>query len=684
MRTLLTCLLWSAASAAAAQSPSDAVADLRSPDGRNVIKIVKAGVQAQGMAAFMAGGGGALRYSVSRDDKPVIAPSALGLSLGGPPGMGPGGPPGLGLQVSKVETRSVDQTHVLTATKASSARDHFNEVTVSLGEPGGQTKLQVVFRAYDDGVALRYRVPPQPGQQQVEIRSESTEFRFADAERCWGLNLGRTGSSHEGEYDPIDAGLIRSHNMFDAPLTCRTGAGGTFMIAEADLRSYGGMYLAGIGEGSKGVAVQPSPLPGAGAGPFAGVIARRQMTPAGIDTPWRVVLLGDRAGDLIESNLIGNLNPPSKIKDTSWIKPGKAAWDWWSGPYPMTMDPGAANMDMATLERFIDFADESGFEYMLIDAGWSYGSGPGGMGGADADLTRTIPGLDMPKLVARAKARNVGLMVWVDWSQLDKQLEPALAQYAKWGLKGIKADYMNRDDQGIVEFYERVMSKAAEHKLLVDMHGAYHPTGLNRTWPNFMTQEGVLGSEYNKWSARATARHDVTLPYTRMVIGPMDYTPGGFRNVKPEDFQARMTDPVVMSTRAHGLAMYVVFESPLQMVSDKPEAYAGADGFDFIKQVPTSWDETRFVAGEIGDYVVLARRKGKDWYLGAMTNEEGRTVTVPLNFLGQGAYTATIWRDGASPTDAPREVQKALRSGGSLQLNLAPTGGAAIHFTPGG
>lgn len=667
---------------ALAQTRSEEIGVLSSPDGRNVIRVSRPIAPAGGMPAFFGGGGGeALRYSLSRDGKPILAESSLGLSLAQMP-------PLQKLEVATTARRSVDETYELVATKANRARDHFNEYTVTLAESSGAArKLQVIFRAYDDGVAVRYRLPSQPGMQQVVIRGENTQFRFADASRCWGFNVGRMDTSHEGEYDPIDAALIRPHHLYDAPLTCRTSTGATFMIAEADLSGYGGLYLAGIADGARGVAAQVSPLPVDATaprepGPFGPPIARRTMTADGIDTPWRVVLLAERAGDLIASHLIANLNPPTPIKDTSWIKAGKSAWDWWSGPYPMAMEPGANSMDMATLERFIDFAGEAGLEYMLIDAGWSYGSGLSGMGDAAADLTRSIPALDVPALAARAKSRNVGLMVWVEWRQLDKQMDAALAQYEKWGLKGIKVDYMNRDDQTMVDFYHRLMRKAAEHQLMVDLHGAYHPTGLNRTWPNFMTQEGVLGGEYNKWSARATARHNVTLPYTRMVLGPMDYTPGGFRNVKPENFKAAFSDPVVMYTRGHGLAMYVVYDSPLQMVSDKPEAYANADGFDFIKQVPASWDETRFIAGDIGEYVVLARRKGKDWYLGAMTNEDARTVTVPLDFLGDSAYDAAIWQDGAEPTAVTRQERANVRSRSTLALRLAPSGGAAVRLAP--
>jgi len=259
-------------------------------------------------------------------------------------------------------------------------------------------------------------------------------------------------------------------------------------------------------------------------------------------------------------------------------------------------------------------------------------------------------------------------------------MEAALKQYETWGIKGIKVDFMDRNDQQMVDYYHRLMSKAAEHKLMVNMHGAYPPTGLNRTYPHYLTQEGVLGAEYNKWSRRVTATHNVTLPYTRMLLGPMDYTPGGFRNVAPEEFKIVNSPPLVQTTRGQALAMYVVYDSPLQMVSDSPDAYTDAQGFDFIKLVPTVWDETRFIDGDIAQYVVLARRHGDDWYIGAMTNEQGRTVKVPLEFLGAQPYRAQIWQDGSAPATLA-ENERSVSRKDILELKLAPSGGAVVRLT---
>jgi alpha-glucosidase len=390
-----------------------------------------------------------------------------------------------------------------------------------------------------------------------------------------------------------------------------------------------------------------------------------------------VIMLGDATGNLIESNLIGNLNPDPAF-DTAWIKPGKTAWDWWSGPWLPPPDKGGT--DMPTIQKYIDFAGKSGFEYMMIDEGWCLNSGVGGSAPANADVTQAKPEIDMPALVAYGAKRKVGLWLWVQWSLLDRQMDDALAQYEKWGIKGIKVDFMDRNDQQMIDYYHKLMRKAAGHKLMVDMHGAYPPAGLNRTYPNYLTQEGIMGAEYNKWSRRVTARHNVSLAFTRMLLGPLDYTPGGFRNRTPATFEVVNSPPQVPTTRGHGLGMFVVYESPFQMVADSPDVYENAAGFDFIRVVPTVWDETRFVAGEIDQYVVVARRKGADWYVGVMNTEEARTVRVPLAFLGQGRFKAKVWADGVAPTEV-KVSEQLVGAGDSIEVALAGSGGAAVRIS---
>jgi alpha-glucosidase len=623
---------------------------VKSPDGKVVVTIGQ-------------NGAGQITYAVQRNQEEVITPSALRVTLK----EGDLGSVG----EAQVTQRSVDQRRKLVATKAAEARDQFNEVTVTARPKlGALSKVQWIFRAYDDGVAFRYWVPGDAGLKTLSVRFEDTEFTFGADYDCNGFNVGKFNSSHEGEFDPVRASRIREHNTYDLPLVCKTG-GNAFAIGEANLIDYGGMYLRGRGDGKLGVQPRHS-----GRLDGSGLIALVDIGAAGAGSPWRVIMLGDSVGKLIDSNLIGNLNPDPAF-DTAWIKPGKTAWDWWSGPYLPPPDKGGT--DMPTIQKYIDFAGKSGFEFMMIDEGWCLRSGTGGRAPADADVTKAKDDIDMPALVAYGAKKKVGLWLWVQWSLLDRQMDDALAQYEKWGIKGIKVDFMDRNDQQMVDYYHKLMRKAAEHKLMVDMHGAYPPAGLNRTYPNYLTQEGIMGAEYNKWSRRVTARHNVSLAFTRMLLGPLDYTPGGFRNKTPATFELVNSPPQVQTTRGHGLGMFVVYESPFQMVADSPDVYENAAGFEFIKIVPTVWDETRFVAGEIDSFVVVARRKGADWYVGVMNADQAQTVKVPLAFLGQGKFKAKVWADGAAPAELKMSEQ-VVGAGDSIEVAMAAAGGAAVRI----
>jgi len=629
---------------------------LRSPDGRIVLVVDRTEA-------------GNLAYSVERNGETVIAWSQLRLRLAEGDVSG--------VEIRDFSPRSINAVNKLVATKAAEAVDRYEELTIIATPRSGVVKsLSWIFRAYDDGVAFRYLVPAGAGVTTLQVRNEETDFAFGGDFACHGFNVGRFDSSHEGEFDPVRASLIREHNTYDLPLVCRTQHN-AFAITEANLRDYGGLYLAGRGEGRPGVQARLSRRLDDRSLIARVSIGQQSDGSGGAGSPWRVIMLGDKLGNLIESNLIGNLNPPSAF-DTAWIKPGKTAWDWWSGPYLPPPDKGGT--DMPTIKRYIDFAGQSGFEYMMIDEGWCLNSGHGGSAPDNADVTRAKTDIDMPALVSYAAKKKVGLWLWVQWSLLDRQMDAALAQYQAWGIKGIKVDFMDRNDQQMIDYYHKLMRKAAEHKLLVDMHGAYPPTGLNRTYPNYLTQEGIMGAEYNKWSRRVTATHNVSLAYTRMLLGPVDYTPGGFRNATPANFQVINSPPQVQTTRGHGLGMFVVYESPFQMVADSPDIYQNAGGFDFIRAVPTTWDETRFLAGDIDEFVVVARRKGKDWYIGAMGNEQAREISLPLAFLGAGKFKAKLWQDGAEPT-ALAVSERAVTSADTLQLKLAPSGGAAVRIS---
>jgi alpha-glucosidase len=633
---------------------------LVSPDQRNRIEI--------GVVA------GKLSYTVTRDGKPVLSPSPIGLFTN----QGPIG--GDGVELSGVERTSVDDAYMPVVGKASRARDHYNQLTLHLVRTRDGVTFDVVARAYDEGVAYRFVVPLQDRFRTLDVNWETTGFYFPADYACWGANAGIHANSHEFEFDPIAASRMRNFHLYDTPLLCRTGTGTTFALTEADKRSYAGGYFRRRGDGGLGVNISLTTRPDSPEG-VQKIAAHAVLTEGPLLTAWRVVMLGDTAGALIPSNLIELLAEPSKIADTSWIKPGKSAWDWWNG---WAVDVPKPGINTATFKAYVDFAQKMGLQYSLIDEGWYKGSSEGP---APADVTVPIAAVDIPGIVKYAGERGVGIWVWLQWKQLERQLDAALPLYEAWGIKGIKVDFMDRNDQEMVAFYHRVLAKAAEHHLMVDLHGAYPPDGLARTWPNYMTQEGVLGAEYNKFGTRITATHNVTLPFTRGLLGAMDYTPGGFRALPPADFakQVRLIRPFVQTTRGQALAMYVVYLSPIVMLADSPDSYVDASGkltpgADFLKEVPSSWDETRFLAGEIGEYVVVARRKGDSWYIGAMTNEEGRKVRIPLDFLDDKGWQARIWQDGATMNDLKTSTRKVGRRG-TLDLVLARSGGAAAILT---
>lgn len=630
-----------------------------------------------------------LSYSVQVDNKLILDDSSLGLIIDDVPF---GGNKMNFLGEARSEVR---ESFELFAGRAKNIKDFYNSGLFQFAGASEQPyKLNLAIRVYDEGVAIRYILPNQAGLKTFTIQNELTRFAFAKDYTCYGLNLGKFANSHEGEFDPIKSSFIREHNLYDNPLVCKTGIGqGVFALAESDVRDYPGSWFIGRGDGGWGVDIKLTPRFDSRPDGLEKAAVRATMSAAGVQSPWRVIMLGDTPGSLTESSLIAALGAPSEVKDTRWIKPGKVAWDWWNDNQVVlentNVKPG---MNTETYKAYIDFAATLGLEYILIDAGWHEGAAWTNSPGAD--LVKPIPAMDMSEIFRYAKSKNVGVWLWVQWQQLDWQMEEALSTYNKWGVKGIKVDFMDRSDQEMVAYYHKLLQMTAKYKIMVNLHGAYPPNGLVRTYPHFLTQEGVMGAEYNKWSARVTATHNVTLPFTRMILGPIDYTPGGFRHTTPEEFPAlrRNTLPYVKTTRGHGLAMFVVYDSPLQMLADSPITYSKtdgkwpqpesewADGLEFIKDVPVTWDETKIIQGDIGQYIVSARRKGSDWYIGLMTNEMGRKVTVPLDFLGSGLYTAAIWEDGKNPSSVVKKQINARSNKHSLKLSLAPSGGAVVHL----
>jgi alpha-glucosidase len=592
-------------------------------------------------------------YSVYRKGEPIVSASPMGLELSNAADFSD-------LEVVDVKKQSQRRDIPLTATKSKAARDWYNGAVVTFREKtGAHRTLSVEARASSDGVAFRYLLPK---DAPVVLKAEKTAYRLPNDPAC---EVSEYGGSHENTWALKKISELDRAKRYDVPVVCSSASGRThYAIAQSGIDAYASSSLVPVEGGLK---VRVTPLPN-----------RKDVaidSAAGLTSAWRVIMMGDRAGDLIESPLIGNLATQAS-GDFSWVKPGKAAWDWWSGP------TAGEKPTVERFHRFIDFAAESGFPYFLIDAGWPLNATPCCDADPKTDITQSNPAIDMPALVKYADSKGVGLILWAHWKHVEPRMAEVLDTYQRWGIKGVKVDFMERDDQEMVQFYVRLAQETAKCHLLLDMHGAFPPVGLARTYPNYITQEGVLGLEYNKFPwGPVTPGHNVKLAYTRMLLGPMDYTPGGFRNSTPQTYVAREVMPMTRTTRGQALAQYVVFDSPLQMVSDDPAAYANAPGFDFLKLVPTAWDETRFVDGTPESHVVVARRKGETWYVGAMTNEQARAVAIPLAFLGAGTFKVEIWQDGAGPNDV-EHVVKSVSSRDVLDIPLSAGGGAAIAIKP--
>jgi alpha-glucosidase len=406
-------------------------------------------------------------------------------------------------------------------------------------------------------------------------------------------------------------------------------------------------------------------------------------------SPWRVVLLADQAGKLVESNLLLCLNEPAK-GDFSWIKPGKTTWPWWNGTIEHGPD-STPELNLAINKRYIDFCARYGIAYHSISSvadnrPWYAQSGPPGFGPRpDTDVATPRPDLNLPAILAYAKEKGVGIRLWVWWKPLSEKLEEAFATYERWGIKGLMIDFMDRDDQEMVEWQEKCLRAAARHKLEVQFHGSYKPTGEQRTFPSLFNREGVLNLEYLKWSDLCSPQHNVNVAYTRLLTGQVDYHLGGFRAASRKQFKAHDDRPMVLGTRCQQLALYVVYENPMPMVCDLPSAYEGQPGFDFLVEVPTTWDETRFVAGEPGEYIVVARRKGEAWYVGGITNWTQRSLKLPMSFIGAGKFTAKLYRDRSLDGEKPNELNietREVSAADMLSVALASGGGMAAVIKP--
>jgi len=634
-----------------------------SPNGRVQIRIeVAEGRRNNGPAA--------VHYAVDFDGQPVIVRSALALAT-----------QETGELLSAVtwraaQTRVIDETWRRPWGKRPQATERARELTLELTSHGG-APVALIFRAADDGASFRYQLPGADRYPVLHLTAERTEFNFASDAPVWAARQIDYKNAQETEFSPARLAELDPERLIQTPLLVQPSAACWAAVLEADRVDWAGLWLR-RGAAPNQIVSDLAPRPGDKERTLV-LVAERRLS------PWRVIMLADRPGGLIESDRLQNLAEPCRLADTSWIKPGRCAWDWW---WPGRYAPAAkfalgANDD--TMRYFIDFAAEMGWEYQLVDWYW-YGAPFSDMRSFTPDMTRDItrcaPGIDVPALVRYAAAKHVRLVVWLQWAHVAKQMEEAFALYEKWGVAGVKIDFMDRNDQEMTQFYERVAACAARHRLLVDFHGAYLPDGRSRTWPNLITREGVLGNEYNKWSSRVTPAHCVTLPFTRMLGGEMDFTPGGFRHSRPEEFKSvgeEKPAPRVMGTRCFQLAMPVVYESAFTVYCDSPDAYRGQPGAEFYREVPTTWDETRVLDGFPGTHIVIARRSGARWFVAGMNAGPGeREFTLASAALGAGAWHAQVWRDAADAAANLEKIETArvrLAPDAPLALKMAPAGG---------
>jgi alpha-glucosidase len=658
----LFCLFFSLASAArpisgALQAPQSSIR-LTSPSGELIFSFGLVDRTAQ--------------YHISYKGKPIIGNSELSLSFKGEPDFEKG------LKINPPVYRQGEEAYTLIVGKTSQVDDYYREVTILLEETVSPfRRLSLVVRAFNDGIALRYEFPERKDRTSFVLTEENTRFRLEGNPGVHALFLPNFTTSHEGEYTHLPWNEVRPDTLMDMPALFEFPGLGYLAITEAALLDYAGMYL-----------VKHDGLLTSRLSPWPGQSEIKVQAGLPHHSPWRVLLISDRIGALIESNMITDLNEPCKIKDPSWIRPGKTTFPWWNGNVvPDTLN--APGNNFVTARYYIDFCARAGLEYhSVVEYGlheWYVNDGAGFVPGPHADPGKAVPGLDMQEVCDYARQKGVGIRVWVHWAALYPRLDSTFVQFEKWGIKGMMVDFMDRDDQQMVNMQSEILEKAALHHLHVQFHGAYKPTGLSRTWPNEFTREGTLNYEANKWSKRVTPDHDISFPFTRMLAGPTDYHLGGFRAVPDSSFVIQFTRPLMMGTRCHMMAMYVVLESYLAMVCDYPEAYEGQPGFEFVREVPTVWDGTKVLDAKVGEYIMIARRKKQDWWVGAITNHRGRVLKIPLDFLGEGNYEATLYTDAPDAGKEPNHLAKRLshvNKGDTLSAELAPGGGLAIHIRP--
>ncbi len=606
-------------------------------------------------------------YSVSYNNKKIIDGSPLVLQFDN-------GSFDKNLKINTPSFKDTTEQYDLVVGKAKHVTSHYRELTIPLQQlkfPFRQVNIKV--RAFNEGIAFRYEFPKQDTAS-LTLLNENTSFKFVGNPQLHALFLPGYTSSQEGFYTKLNLNEVVPDTLMAMPVLFTLSDSIYAGVTEAALLNYAGAYLSKV----NGILqTKLSPLPGQ-----TGVKVKAGLPHV---SPWRVLWISNRVGDLIESNMLTTLSPPLKI-DSSWIHPGKCTFPWWNGNVlPDTIN--APGNNFVTNKYYIDFCARNKIDYhSVVEYGlhqWYVDDGVGFQPGPHSDVTRAVPGLDMKEICDYAASVGVGIRVWVHWAALYPKLDSAFATFERWGLKGMMIDFMDRDDQQMVNIQTEMLEKAAKHHLHIQFHGAYKNTGLHRTYPNEYTREGTLNYETDKWDDKGLPPdHDINMPFTRMLAGSTDYHLGGFRAVSQSKYRVQYTRPLVLGTRCHMLAMYVVLENYLQMVCDYPEAYEGQPGFEFIMKVPTTWDETKVIDASVDNFITIARRKNNDWYVGTISNHSSREITVPLHFLSEGNYNATTYRDGDTEKDANSLIKedKQVTNQSILTIKISAGGGQVIRL----
>ena len=649
-------LLLAALAAAVGLNAKDYV--VASPDGAVVVTVSDEG---------------GVSYTVERAGVRLLDPSRVSVTLQDGTRFG-------GSDKFRVSRRSVDETFPAQNFKRASVRDHFNELTLSA------KRYDLIFRAYDDGVAYRFVAKGKKGE--TVVTAEQADFTFPldftayiPYERDGGTFEEQFFNSFENTYSHHRISEWDANRLAFLPLTLEATGGIKLCITESDLLDYPGMYLYNGNASTtlKGVfAPYPDVVEQGGHNMLQGLVRSRKdyiaKGPAQWAFPWRVVIIATEDKQLADSDMTWRLGRPAAEGDWSWVKPGKVAWDWWNdwNLYGVDFEAGINN---DTYKYYIDFASDHGIEYVILDEGWAVNK--------QADLMQVIPEIDLPELCRYADSKNVGLILWAGYWAFNRDMEGVCKHYSEMGVKGWKVDFMDRDDQPMVHFYEQAAATAAKYHMTVDFHGAFKPAGIQRTYPNVLNFEGIHGLEQMKWSSPKVDQvtYDVTVPFTRYVAGPADYTQGAMRNATRENYYPVNTEPMSQGTRCHQLAEYIIFDAPFTMLCDSPSNYLQEpECTDFIASIPTVWDETIALDGKIAEYVVIARRFGSTWYVGALGNWEARDLEVDLSPLGIQHAEGDAFVDGANAHRAARDYRRTdvTVNNKVWKVHLAPGGGAVL------